>query len=111
MKNYEPFRFLAVVIILSVIVFAFTFPYVTSETVTFTVTDKERVVKSESSKYLVFTDSESFENTDCFLRFKFNSSDIQGRLKRGKTYKAVVYGWRVPVLSWCRNIVKIESGL
>lgn len=86
--------------------------YQTSDTVTFTVADKETKVVSDgenvSSKYLVFTENETFENTDLLFGGKFNSSDIQGKLKRGKTYTAEVYGWRVPFFSMYRNIVVIK---
>lgn len=90
----------------------FSIPYLTAETVTFTVTDKDRIVTGSgegvSSKYLVFTDIETFENTDSFLRLKFASSDLQGSLKVGETYTAEVYGWRVPVFSTYRNIVEVQ---
>lgn len=85
---------------------------------TITVTDKERVVsrsgENTSSKYLVFgdtSDDESvvFENTDKFLRFKFNSSNIQGSLKEGHTYKITVVGVRVSFMSMYENILKAEE--
>ena len=44
----------------------------TEETVTITVTGKERVVKEDSSKYLIFTESETFENTDTIIYWKHN---------------------------------------
>lgn len=90
------------------------YTYGTGEDATFTVTDKERIVEkssdSVSSKYIVFTDKkadekEVFENTDSFFRLKFNSSDVQGQLKKGETYNCKVYGWRVPFFSMYRNIV------
>ena len=88
------------------------FPYWTADECTITVTDKDRVVKhrgdSVSSKYLVFTESETFENSDCFIRWKFNSSDIYGSLRVGKTYHVKVYGWRIPFLSKYRNIVRVD---
>ncbi len=79
-----------------------------------TVTDKERVANSESSKYLVFAEDEQgntivFENTDNLFRFKFDSSDIHGRLKIGNTYKVTVVGFRIPFLSTHQNIIKIEE--
>lgn len=99
----------------AVIISAALFPYWTEDSVTFTVTDKERVVKSSgesiSSKYLVFTETEVFQNTDCFFRFKFNSSDVQGALIPGKSYAAKVYGWRVPFFSWYRNILSVSRPL
>ena len=85
---------------------------------TITVTDKERIYtgsgNSSSSKYLVFGDDQNgnslvFENTDCFIRGKWNSSNIQGQLKVGNTYKITVIGYRVPFLSWYQNIIKIEE--
>ena len=85
---------------------------------TITVTDKERIYtgsgNSSSSKYLVFGDDQNgnslvFENTDCFIRGKWDSSNIQGQLKVGNTYKITVIGYRVPFLSWYQNIIKIEE--
>ena len=85
---------------------------------TITVTDKERIYtgsgNSSSSKYLVFGDDQNgnslvFENTDCFIRGKWNSSNIQGQLKVGNTYKIMVIGYRAPFLSWYQNIIKIEE--
>ena len=85
---------------------------------TITVTDKERIYKgsgdTSSSKYLVFGDDDNgnslvFENTDCFIRGKWNSSNIQGQLKEGNTYKVTVVGYRVPFFSMYQNIIKIED--
>ena len=86
----------------------------TGETVVVTVKDKERIVETGtdsdgypavSSKYLIFTDKETFENTDSVLKMKFNSSDVYGALDRGSTYECEVYGWRIPAFSQYRNIV------
>lgn len=90
---------------------------------TATITDKDRITESSkdsdgnsktSSKYLVFADDENgnslvFENKDCFIRFKFNSSNIQGQLKEGHTYRITVVGYRVPFLSWYQNIIKVDE--
>lgn len=87
-----------------------------------TVTDKERIEevvgsgenRRLKSKYLVFGDDENgnslvFENTDEWLRGKFNSSNVQGSLKIGYTYKVTAIGFRVPILSLYRNIIKVEE--
>ena len=83
-----------------------------------TVTDKERIYEgsgdTSSSKYLVFGDDDNgnslvFENTDCFIRSKWNSSNIQGQLKEGNTYKVTVVGYRVSFFSMYQNIIKIEE--
>lgn len=93
------------------------FVYKTQDDVTITVKGKERIVETHerekgktdvSSKYLVFAENETFENTDSFLVWKFNSSDVQGSLDQGKSYDCSVYGWRVPFLSWYRNIVSCK---
>jgi hypothetical protein len=78
------------------------------------VTEKERVVNGESSKYLIFTELKDgrvrvFENTDSFIEFKFNSSDLYGKLKEGKTYELRTYGWRIPFLSKYENIIGAEE--
>ncbi len=92
----------------ALLVFAAGFTYFTADTVTFTVSEKQVVTTNGKSKYLVFTNSEVFENADCFMRLKFASSDLQSQLKDGETYTATVYGWRIPFLSCYRNIVKIH---
>jgi hypothetical protein len=79
-----------------------------------TVTDKERVVKDNVSKYIIFTEDEQgnvlvFENTDDLWRGKFDSSNMQGQLKEGNKYTVTVVGYRVPFLSMYQNIIKIES--
>ena len=85
---------------------------------TITITDKERIYEgssdTSSSKYLVFGDDDNgnylvFENTDCFIRGKWNSSNIQGQLKEGNTYKVTVVGYRVSFFSMYQNIIKIEE--
>lgn len=95
--------------VVGILVFGVGYPYVTSDEVVVTVTGKERIVSKESSKYLIFTDGETFQNTDSLFYFKFNSSDLYGKLKEGRVYRMKVYGYRVPFLSWYRNIVSIES--
>ncbi|MFP4313413.1 MAG: DUF1523 family protein [Alphaproteobacteria bacterium] len=84
--------------------------YGTERQVCFTVSDKERIVETDtdgntSSKYLVFTDVGTFENTDTLLRMKFRSSDLQGSLQEGESYNATVYGWRIGLMSNYPNIV------
>lgn len=83
-------------------------PYWTAAETTFTVTCLDRVVSENESKWIVLTETETLENTDSLAYLKFNSSDIQGRIKVGQTYTAKVYGWRVPILSMYRNIVSVN---
>lgn len=90
---------------------------------TVTITGKERITESSkdtdgnyevSSKYLIFADDENgnslvFENTDCLFRLKFDSSNIQGKLKEGHTYRITVIGYRNHILSLYQNIIKVEE--
>ena len=99
---------LSICLMLSVIYF---YQYGTREKVVFIVKNTERVVTgngdSLSSKYLVFTDKETFQNTDTIFYMKFNSSDIYGAIEKESKYESVVYGWRIPFLSMYRNIVSL----
>ena len=112
-KLFGVFVIAFIVLLVASIGISIYLPIATKENVTITVVDKERIVESGtdsvSSKYLIFTEDEVFENTDSLLVFKFNSSDIQGKLKIGETYQVRVYGWRVPIFSMYRNIIEIEK--
>lgn len=96
--------------IISLVYLSYYASHGTIEVVTATVTDKERITtgsgENMESKYLVFTNRETFENTDSLWHGKFNSSDLQGRLKVGETYRFKVYGWRIGFMSSYRNIIE-----
>lgn len=109
-------------IIYPIIVFAlilmviYNVAYFSSSTdVTIKVTKTDRIVESSgsgkdltvTSKYLVYTTDETFENTDAMFFGKYSSSDFQGKLLPNTTYKVKVVGWRLPFFSTYRNIVKI----
>lgn len=83
--------------------------YQTGEITTITVSEKEVVHSKNSFTYLIYTEGgEVLENSDLLFYGKFNSSDFQAKLKEGEIYKVKVYGWRVPFLSWYRNIAEIK---
>lgn len=112
MKKNNSLGFLSIPITVSIIALPFIQPfflYATEDNVTFTVAKAERVIYGRSSKYLIFTKDETFENTDSIAYFKFNSSDLYGQINKGKTYKAKVAGVRIPFLSWYRNIIRIQE--
>lgn len=60
-------------------------------------------------KYLVYTDVKTFEMTDTWLFWRFDSSDQWGRFQAGETYKISASGVRIPFLSWYENIVSFEK--
>ena len=93
---------------IGVILVILTGPLLSIESVenkTICVTEKERVTSRNDAKYLVFTNNEVFENTDTIMFWKWNSSDVYGKLKPGKCYEAKVNWFRVPFLSMYRNII------
>lgn len=98
---------LLAILVLSISLAYLTLPYTTAEEVSVTVTGKERAPSNRGGFYMVFTKEETFKNEDSKAYLKFNSSDVQGKLELGKTYKLKVYGFRIPILSKYRNIVKI----
>ena len=85
--------------------------YISIDEVQIVVTDKERITTGSgeniSSKFLVYTDGEVFENTDSILFFKFRSADLQNQLKVDSSYTVKVNGFRIPVISSFRNILEI----
>lgn len=85
--------------------------YLQESNVTITVKDKERIVDrdGEGSRYLIWSEDETFENVDSLIKGKFNSSDLYGRLEEGKTYDCKVYGWRNGFFSWYRNIIECKE--
>lgn len=89
-------------------------PHLDRQTYRATVTDKQVKRHGESDIFLIFTELEDgstrvFQDTDSLIESKFNSSDVYGRVKEGKTYKFSTYGWRVPFFSWYENIVGVEE--
>jgi hypothetical protein len=80
----------------------------------FTVDHRERVIKGsgdgQQSYYLVWSrEGEVFCVADTWSFLSFDSSDRYGKLREGTHIQASVAGWRVPFLSWYRNIVAIKS--
>lgn len=80
----------------------------------FTVASRERVTSGSGegsrSYYLVWSkEGEVFCVTDSWSFLRFDSSDRYGKLRVGSHVTAQVAGWRVPFLSWYRNVVVIDD--
>lgn len=104
---------LAILLLLGAIVFHVGV-YFNDHQETVVVTKVERITKGDSSKYLIFCERENgdvivYENTDSWIRGKFNSSDLYAQIKVNKKYTFTLTGYRVPFLSWYENIIKIKS--
>jgi len=116
MNKYKLFMVVCMGLILSTIIINQIFFNFNDAEYIITITDKERVYDkdSSSSKYLVFGDDENgnslvFENTDCIIRGKWNSSNIQGQFVKGNMYKITVVGYRIPFFNMYQNIIDLKK--
>ncbi len=81
---------------------------------TVTVVRVERENYNEPGEHLIYCEAADgtaivFENTDEWLRGKFNSSDFYAQIKEGETYTFTVVGVRIPFLSLYQNIIEIKK--
>jgi len=80
----------------------------------FTVDRRERVTTGSGdgvkSYYLVWSkEGEVFCVADSWSFLRFDSSDRYGELRENSHVKARVAGWRIPFLSWYRNVLVIDN--
>lgn len=104
-------KYIITLLIIGIIAIAPIIAYTTKDSIQFIVNDKERIVTGSGdslrSKYLIYTDNGVYQNTDTIFYFKFDSSDVQNEAQVGSKCEANVYGFRVPFLSWYKNIINI----
>lgn len=98
---------LIVLVVLSPFLISIAYQKMTIREIDCFVKDKERIVNSDDSYYLVFCEEIVLKNSDSLWNWKWNSSDIYKDLDVEKSYKLKVYGWRMPILSWYPNIISI----
>jgi hypothetical protein len=106
MKNMKFRAVVAGIIICILIVF---YSYFIPDTIMTTITDAQ--MTKVDGRFMIATEFRPFVNEDAKYRFKFDSGTIQNdaiRL-RGKVVRIRKYGWRVPMLSWYENVVKITE--
>jgi hypothetical protein len=82
--------------------------------VEFTVDRRERVVtgggENTRSYYLVWSkEGEVYCVCDSWSFMSFDSSDRYGALHEGSRITGKVAGWRIPFLSWYRNVIIVNS--
>jgi hypothetical protein len=85
-----------------------------AQVIMITITHRERVTQqsedSTNSYYLVWSrEGEVFQVKDDWRFLAWNSSDRYGQLQEGTVAQIKVAGWRVPFLSWYRNIVDVQT--
>jgi hypothetical protein len=83
---------------------------VSDRDITCTVTEKDRSSDGEGgSLYRIYTEECGvLSNEDSLLQFKWNSADVQSKVKVGETYTFNVNGWRVPFFSSFPNVDTVE---
>lgn len=94
---------------IAVLILSVLYSYFVADTVMTRITDAQ--MTKVDDMYMIATEERPFVNYDAKYRFKFDSGTVQNdaiRLK-GKIVRIKKYGWRVPVLSWYENVVKIEE--
>ena len=99
----------AVVAGTTILTLAMLYSYFIPDTVMTRITDAQ--MTKVDGRFMIATEDRPYVNYDARYRFKFNSGTVQNdaiRLK-GRVVKIKKYGWRLPVLSWYENIVKIEE--
>lgn len=97
------------VLILSMPCCHYAFCKATGETIILTVKDKESISGQSGHTYMVYCEAETFINADSLWYWKWGSADLYSDIKEGVTYKAHVYGWRLPFFSVFRNITSLEE--
>jgi hypothetical protein len=83
--------------------------YFIPDTITTKITDAQ--MTKVDGRFMIATEDRPLINEDAKYRFKFNSGNLQNEAirLRGKIVRIRKYGWRVPMLSWYENVVKIEE--
>lgn len=74
--------------------------YLNSEVHTGTITDKYTKRDNDSDKFYIVLDNQTvIENSDLFFKAKFDSADIQARLRIGDKVEVKTIGYRIKFFS------------
>lgn len=104
--NFKIFGAIVIVILLvGMLVFNLVNAFHTERGVQFTITRLERITDNKKGKYLIYNNNTTYELTDSWIHWRFDSSDVYGQLVAGKTYKADLQGFRIPFFSMYPNIL------
>ena len=88
--------------------------YYSEKDYTITVTEKDIKNYSSSSKFLVFTKTESgktrvFSMEDTLIKGRWDTADDYAEIQVGETYNVTVIGWRIPFFSEYENIIEFQK--
>lgn len=115
-----PFTFLVggvIVLIVAILIFFVAGAMTHVERARVTVLDTEHVCQSSGSgdntsitcKYLIYTETGTYELTDSIMTMRWNTSDIYGRIRPCHVYDIKARGYRVPWISTYPNIETITD--
>jgi len=77
---------------------------------TITIDEKWVKYKGNDAKYLISSEDEQvFQITDSIIKWRWDSSNLYARLDEGKKYKIKTQGFRFPLFSDYKNILKAEE--
>ncbi|MGJ8901118.1 hypothetical protein ACEPS5_13480 [Staphylococcus aureus] len=100
LKSINMFIVFAVIILVIVPAIYTVASYQHKETHQGTITDKYNKRQDKEDKfYIVLDNKQVIENTDLFFKGKFDSADIQARLKIGDKVKVKTIGYRIHFLN------------
>ena len=114
LDSIEIIYIVAIILIISIVVFDVVVSNINEKNIVVTVTDKGVKVKNNDSKYLIYTKDKDdnvqvLKITDSILRRRFDSSDVYAVIEPGKTYKFTTVGYRIPIFSMYPNILKYQE--
>ncbi|SCS63778.1 phage protein [Staphylococcus aureus] len=100
LKSINMFIVFAVIILVIVPAIYTVARYQHKETHQGTITDKYNKRQDKEDKfYIVLDDKQVIENSDLFFKRKFDSADVQARLKVGDKVKVKTIGYRIHFLN------------
>lgn len=113
MKNIRFSVTFTIIAIFAILIFI-DFEIATANKQTYTVTVTDKAVKDNGELYLVFAEDDNkndmvFKNEDKWILGKFDSSDLQAKLKLNHKYTMQTVGFRVPIFSMYQNILYISE--
>jgi hypothetical protein len=106
---FKKLKVRSILIAIAAFIVVILWSYFIPDTITTKITDAQ--MTKVDGRFMIATEDRPLINEDAKYRFKFNSGNLQNEAirLRGKTVRIRKYGWRVPMLSWYENVVKIEE--
>ena len=100
-------------ILVFIVIFGITVSYLNSDyfnqkTKTCQVTGKESVRLQDKNQYRIYTTCGTYAVEDSLTLFRFDSSDLYGKIVQNSNYRIHSGGYRFPLISKYPNIISVE---